>query len=255
MALWEGPPSEPAPTCVGQFPLPGPDLYGDLDEGQATCGCACGPVEGLDCGDEVEVRVYTAGACAALNPPTLNVPVNTCSAINQGQARFRVTEPTATGTGCAPQDMPSIPEPTWGVHSLACGLANPQATGCADSEVCMPALQDPFSAVCIYRGGDLACPPGYPERRLRFESFTDERACEPCTCGAPEITCNAQVDLTSDAACSFLLTSVTAGMCSDAVMPQGAKAKLDPQGQCTPSESSLTGQVTTSGVVTICCAP
>ncbi len=256
VALWEGPPTDPPASCAGPFDLEGPVMFGDLDPGQAQCACDCEAAEGIDCGTQVEIELYSpVTLCTNLSPPTELVAINGCTPLTTGQQKFGVVEPEAKGGTCAPVEAHDLPAPKWGMRAVACGSTASSGDGCEGDQVCAPELADPFTASCIYRAGDVSCPLGFSDRRVRYEGFTDTRACGACSCEPPVAQCNAEVDLTTNG-CSILLETVTSAQsCSGALTPEDAHATVMPSGECAPSPSELAGEVTPDGAVTFCCLP
>jgi hypothetical protein len=94
------------------------------------------------------------------------------------------------GSGmCAGQRGPDVkPAPSFSRTGLACSGAT-AGGGCAGGQ-CLPIPSAPLEGkLCVFRAGDVACPGGYTaNRRVYYQSITDNRTCTACGCGAPQCT-------------------------------------------------------------------
>jgi hypothetical protein len=107
-----------------------------------------------------------------------------------------------------------------------------------------------------------ACPDGYPNRYIFGDSYTDTRACAPCTCGVPEgSACSSEVSVYADGACSDPVGSVmatsSAPACADlsTSSPLGSKTGTQPvyqPGTC-PAIGGPTGDVCYDELTVFCC--
>ena len=97
-----------------------------------------------------------------------------------------------------------------------------------------------------------------------YDGFKDDRACEPCSCGAPEGSfCQAWMTAYADGACSspIVAGNVWSGgsTCHDVTPPGaavGSKLAIAAQynaGACKPSGGTMSGEVATTGSHTVCC--
>jgi hypothetical protein len=126
--------------------------------------------------------------------------------------------------------------------------------------VCAAVPESGFhSSPCVQHDGDVACPAGaYTEKYVEYASFTDNRDCTACTCGAPAgVTCEGvDVFQSADSTCSGLSTTLQGPLpCQQAAFIR-ADVKFVPAatgGSCQPSPVTATGAATPTGAVTFCC--
>jgi hypothetical protein len=156
----------------------------------------------------------------------------------------------------------TIPPSGWSARARLCApAATPAASGCDAGEVCAPVTALPFQTqtYCIARSGIQTCPTSYPAQRIYYQSFTDTRACSPCTCGpASGATCSGgSVNFYGAPTCSGGVTPMSVpeacgslggarvGIFSDAATPSG--------GRCVPDGGAPVGGFQGATPTTICC--
>ncbi|HMR76749.1 MAG TPA: hypothetical protein PKD61_16625 [Polyangiaceae bacterium] len=150
-----------------------------------------------------------------------------------------------------------MPTPTWTQETRICSGATPAAGSCAPGQTCLPQPGAPYD-VCVYRSGNMACPAGYTKKSTVYDGFADTRSCSTCSCGAASSKCGGSVRFTSG--CSgFVITHTSVSGCA---IPAGgvnistahwAHYAPDPSGTCPASTPTLTGAITPTGEVTVCC--
>lgn len=154
-----------------------------------------------------------------------------------------------------------IPSPSWKTYATACqGMAH----GTCDAALCVPGRTAEFQ-LCVEREGIHDCPSdGYTKQFVVYDGFKDDRACEPCSCGAPEGSfCQAWLTVFANGACTspVVAGNVWSGgnTCLDVTPPGaavGSKLALEPTynaGTCKPSGGTLSGEVALTSSHTVCC--
>jgi hypothetical protein len=147
---------------------------------------------------------------------------------------------------------------------VTCGGFEPGPDACEAGAVCVPDPDaDANGGICYSSEGDVACPAGYPTKQLFFTGFEDTRDCpNSCSCSA------------SGAVCTVSITGYASDNC---VSAQGAKSTdsggqvcaassnvvqsirpgnvtVKNAGTCSPGAANLSGDVETTGAVTVCCS-
>ncbi len=178
-----------------------------------------------------------------------------------------IAQPT-NGSCLATGGEPSGLTPAWGESVKACSAAETLG-GCGAGETCVPRPASPYEPrACIGRAGDHACPSGaFSQKSLAFASFTDDRDCSSCSCGAPAGgTCKLLVSLFSNAApntCTTLLTTLESNSCVNLagnpalVGSRSATVMNAPTGGSCPVTGGgvPSGGVTPTSPTTFCCLP
>lgn len=180
-----------------------------------------------------------------------------------------------TEGGCAPSiTIPPGPppgpsdSPTWSTSVLECGASHGGVCG-SPGEICAPDLPPPPQGfqVCIAAGGDHECFDQYPNRFVTYRDFKDERACTPCTCGAPTgSVCTGAISIYGDNACGaqppVLVLSVWSNgeKCGDTLSGAGLASKMASPltytaGMCDPGGGEPTGSLQLIDPKTYCCRP
>jgi len=182
-------------TCGGNYPVVETQSLRDTVGAvpPATCGCSCGPVQGMvpadACPLPFEVQVYTGVQCS--NTAFDSFEFSAFSDVRfyaqqfagfiYGRARTRPSQPSGT---CAPNPSVTIePAPPPPPRAL-CIASDVVDQGCQAGEVC---ASEPTGGqgVCVFREGDRTCPSSYPDRSIYFSDLRDTRTCSACTCEAP----------------------------------------------------------------------
>ena len=260
-----------APVCMGTgYDRTALSLFGVINEGTATCDCDCTPPSGT-CGNSICVhRTSTSQSCIMAGIQIMDmceytVAPGTCfSAGTTGFYKPLGPQYTAT-SGCTAQPTEDIDAPAWTRRMVACEVNNPPAAGCQAQALCLPDLQTPLEAWCIYRTGEQTCPAGpFSEQTIYYEDFDDTRDCTTCTCGAATGTCTGRVDfsygnsLPQGCGNEVLLDSASYGSCvsvDGSYFAVGSPSNPQPMGSCPPMGGVLQGSVVKNGAVTVCCMP
>ncbi len=253
--LWTGDEAD-APHCSD---LPGaPDEvysgHGELNAPTHCDACACAPPTG-SCGLPTTLTASAAN-CAGDGPGVTHTPFDpppkwddTCTSANAippGKLcggvpcvqSVTIAPLMLKENECVPIQPPNIqPPPTWNKFARACaGLAPVPCS--THNEVCVSPAPGPEFKQCIFILGDSGyaeCPHEYPERRVFYKSFTDNRTCPACTCGSPKgSTCTGSIEFFSDAACG--VPSVVPSFSIDATGP--ACFDIKPAGAALGSKSA-----------------
>jgi hypothetical protein len=240
-------------------------LLGALDEGGATCDCACSEPASMSCPSTVEIRRRSVGAVPAgcvflsASSPDYTVSSGSCTGTLTDGYYYGSRKPEFSSGNCTPLPSTDIDAARWTRRMVACETNDREAAGCESGAQCLPDLVSPLEAWCIYRAGTHECPTGpYDQRTIYYEDFQDGRACSTCTCGAPSGTCEGYVDFMTGAGCGTTrVERVDLGGCYELNNgPAGVKAApgpVMPEGECAPSGGVLQGSVQRIGAVTVCC--
>ncbi|MEZ4220317.1 MAG: hypothetical protein R3B13_05250 [Polyangiaceae bacterium] len=233
--------------------------------GTSTCPtCTCDAATGTHCG--WDALLYNNTGCTGGVKPYVFEGYGTC--LNVGEQLFGPKSvklnglPRVVGGSCAPSSsgQKAFPSPSFPDDVRVCRAA--AGAGCSGSEICAPPNTE--GAYCISRDGDVACPGGY-SKRILYRSWQDGRDCVPCTCGAPTGTvCNS-------ASAPSLFTSQTSCGSGEIVLSSSCSAiPIDPTygtfatrmtlhsssgATCAPSGGTVSGAVTPTDPVTVCCKP
>jgi hypothetical protein len=174
-----------------------------------------------------------------------------------------VDPPQAIGGACTPMAVgqETKPGPPWPWGTLARGCAEEPSNECKLDNL-------PSSGAYAYcvrlDKADDECPSDYKERHELFQDVDDQRACAPCTCGAPQGgSCAMKLAAFSDEACGSKVGSAYASsnegpVCFDvpdgtALRSKSAEQTFSAPGTCAQSGGAPTGQVVPAKPVTWCC--
>lgn len=262
IALYQGAIGTPPPACPADYPITEHNVGQDLVAG-GTCDCACSTPTGVTCGP-VDTDQHSTLICNTLNPvPLATFPPAQCVpvTINPNRRFIRASVPSVTGGTCTASPLSNLETPAFQIVNRACGGATVVTTGCEVGEVCAPDPDADFqSRLCIVLAGDNACPTGspYDQRTLAFGDFTDNRACEGCTCQGAQGTCPGSLQFLDD--CTdppIFVDSVSTGLCAEITNSPGAGsfAPGTPLADCQPSAGTTVNTATETDPVTICCLP
>jgi hypothetical protein len=278
--LYLGPDEGSAPPCPAAAPAEQLTGHADLIVPEGKCpSCTCGPSTGA-CGLPTSITAHAApcnqgGIATPSDPPA--AWDGTCAADNAipagltcGPKGVPCVQSVTVGAmsvideSCMPQAPttgPEIPSPTWATFGRACGF-----DPCDAGHLCVRSAPEGFRQ-CVAWPGDHACPDqAYPDRVVLYETFTGERACTECQCGAPEGGyCTSMISLFADDACGVPLPTVGAwsvdSKCVE-IAPYGAalgaKSATPPifhAGTCQATGGELAGSIEPSGPTTFCCEP
>jgi hypothetical protein len=260
IAVHTGPDDGTDVACSGSYGAELGEFHVGLVPGNAICNCECGAAQNIQCTSSANV-CYASGCVQACFGSDGTLPPGQCTAIPSSiDEKAKVSDPAPTNVGsCAPQSSHVLPTPTWATAVTACGGAAPSKRDCDDGDVCAPLPADPFQQTCIYRGGEHDCPEGfYTAKQLAYTDFTNTRSCSPCACGIATSQCNGNV-IFAQSNCTVLLQTIPAGNCADKNLagsyPTFARYTPAPSGSCQASGGVLSGSVTPTSPITLCCAP
>jgi hypothetical protein len=275
IALYAG--SGARPVCGVGFQSAPVDQNDTLSVTPATCSCACGTPQGVQCGaSAVTFSNETNGMAGCNLAPCFSTTLTPgkCTTIDALTACISVTGVAMTATAsmpqggsCAATPSTTLPPTPWGTNTRACAeSAAVQATDCAAGSFCAPRPQSPFDATaCIAKTGNVVCPAtSYTVRHVYFGGLDDERACSACTCG-PVVgaSCANSGNIDLDVYAS------TNGTCDGGAISYALPASCDPvqepadfllrvtlaSGSCTASAVAATGTATATQPTTYCCLP
>jgi len=134
---------------------------------------------------------------------------------------------------------------------------------CAQSNgTCVLLPAEPlFAKVCVWKDGDVACPPDFPSKNLVYQGWDDTRDCGGCDCGLDPLvsTCFPLVGLYGDTFCGDGgATDVIPGEC--AVVSSNNQSYsyellgFDAQGECSGVNTPPIGGVFPVETQTVCCS-
>jgi hypothetical protein len=241
-------------------------LFGEIDEGEAVCGCACNTPSNMTCGSSVEIyRAPTTPACVVQigASPAYTVSTGACTG-TLATGRYTPRAPTLSGGACTPEPTVDIEAAAFARRMVACETTDSDPAGCDTAELCVPELVSPLETFCIYRVGTHSCPSGpYSELTVYYDDLADDRSCTTCTCGALTGSCEGEVVFSESTRCPPLtvdvIERVSYGDCvvidSSHTNPKASATSITPQGACPPSGGVLEGSADGEGAVSVCCMP
>ncbi|MEZ4300396.1 MAG: hypothetical protein R3B70_35955 [Polyangiaceae bacterium] len=160
------------------------------------------------------------------------------------------------------EPIPSDPPFTWEITALGCVQEERVERKECDPYEFVPFPEDGF--LLCFETDQEVCPTGYEPSFTFYHDADDDRACTPCSCGAPSgNTCSMQVSAYSDAGCvselgAAVVSSTDPEVCFD--LPDGTalgskRAALveKTDGACAPSGGEVTGSVQAKEPVHMCC--
>jgi hypothetical protein len=270
--LWQGsePPGDAFCQENGTLDSIASGHFGAIADRPQCADCLCGPPAGVLC--STARLTFSASSNCSSPGSQLSIPSNICQAflLSSVDARsFRWEAAPAVGGACQPTTDGSsvIPPLRWSQYAEVCVPPLPGG-GCATG-VCVPRPASPFAAgICIVHPGDLACPSNYPQRYVYYQASLDTRACTECSCTSPSgAACSGSVTVGSDALCGADRSTVqTIGSCgtlgADPSPPSppflqsrsGFYSEGSASGgSCTASGGAVTGTVSETDPITICC--
>ncbi|MDC3956119.1 hypothetical protein [Polyangium jinanense] len=240
----------PSPACPESFPTLLVDVRDDIAAEPAACGCSCG-APSVDCGNLLLLYHQSCGAPVGLD--VASGPPNTCLDSTPKQNSVHAYFNEVMGP-CTPAPTTTLPEPSSQSAVRACGGASTDGV-CEDGLLCVPEPVTPFR-ICVVRGGEHPCPPGYPDRAIHYEGVNDTRACTECTCGAPaDAKCSASVQGYSDACATATSALVTDDQCTSSFSYYTyTTPEVTEPGACPPGTVEPTGTVELADPITFCCS-
>lgn len=279
--FWIGP-SGDAPPCSDLGLSEGSVGYADPIAPSTCPSCSCSPA-GCELPESMHVSAAKCANADGAASIAFDAPASwegTCSTdgaisgglqCNGGPCVQSLTIAAANVAPCKPvaDAEPVIPPVAWGTVARECVIWPISGEGCETGEACVPVPGGGYAA-CLYRYGDhasdvgFACPAEYPRSLVVYSSYVDNRACEPCECGAPDGSCQALVSVFKDGACNQVAASVMVsaeqGACVDLLNGTALGSKsaffiVDQPGSCAPSGGGPAGGLATADPVTLCCQP
>ena len=262
--VWSGPAGSTPPNCPTDTPHPGHGYLDTPPDSVSCSACSCGPSQG-----------------GCFQPSQMTANNTACPADAPGVQHVIFDPPTVwDGTCTAKNPVPSADSLTVSLAQLApnsqCGASGVTVTDVQGGKTIAVACSSPSNVpdgkcpggtVCAYDkmpgfllciaefSGDVACPEGWPNKRLYYD---DHYLCK-CSCGDPVgETCSTTITAYEDGACTKPLGSaaVSAGKpaaCVD-VPPGsafGSKSATPPAyiaGTCAP-------KLEKNHPWTLCCMP
>ncbi|HZO14082.1 MAG TPA: hypothetical protein VFB62_12510, partial [Polyangiaceae bacterium] len=226
--------------------------------------CECGSIQGVAC-SSAQLRCYTGTSCSG-SFGGISANQTGCQA-NASQAYLRCTmfsQPQASGGSCpATGGVPTVPPP-FTFENHACQVADVGA-GCDSDEVCVPRGAAPYDApICIAQAGEASsCPSGWSGLTVAYETFTDDRGCNACSCSVSQADCSGAFftvyDLDNCANGGDGTTTVSSSSCDDVTIyfdnGSGSVAYTEPtaSGNCSPGGGEPAGSVMPGTPTSYCC--
>ena len=256
---WEGPFVVGDACAANSYGVELVGLFDGLEPGQPNCACQCGAPD-VTCSNSMSVIGYAAGNCAN-GQGANNIGPNEC--YNTFAASHGLSLGNATATCGQGNVVEDIPEPTFDVSLLGCGLTEPAEGMCDPGSLCAPDPIEFEGGVCFSTPGDVTCPAGYPDKTVYATGYEDTRMCaDSCSCSSTGATCRVSVTgYASDNCVSAQgAISVNSGD-EECVAVSQAVQSIRPgnvvvqnAGACTPQgEVATSGEVVSTGQLTVCC--
>jgi hypothetical protein len=215
-------------------------------------------------------KTIPAGAMCNGKPCVQSITVS-APVVNEQGCQAHPHAPAQPPPGAKPQsehaEKPGkLPDPPpEATVASACAPPSPWPVCKGDEpKACVP-KPGPEFATCVRQAGDVACPEGWPVRRLFFDEMADGRTCSDCACSAPTASvCRVRISVASDATCSgdpvqgVMVTSAKPKSCLDlppgvALESKAAAFIAYEPGACAPIGGEMVGDVLPSGPMTFCC--
>jgi hypothetical protein len=250
---WQGPvqiataPDEAAlPSCPFISSLVHADLTGASD-----CACTCGVDPASKC--SAYTNLYPDGANCGGVTQGVSLPAETCHSINTFGLDSGEVVWQPMGDPCVAMGLAQPTPAEWSMHTLLCAAS---ATPMGDGSVCATPLSGFDPLICIYADGEGECPSEFPMRHQHYKNYRDERSCTPCSCSGG--ACGGDVVVTpGDSNCSPMNTitippeecKLVSGLSS---MPSAIYV-AEATGTCAATGGEVTGEVTPSEPLVVCC--
>lgn len=254
--------------CPSSYDTP-VDLLEGVSASPAQCGCTCPGVDvAPTCPAPQQATLQMGDAlCQGPTPVTLNnaaaCNVGSGEAFGNGgwvYAKVTCNVPGPQGGTCkAPAPTTAVAAPTYAHQGRVCSPAAAPGA-CQNGDPCLPSVGGPWG-LCVAHDGDVACPNGYPQRRVVATSVTDTRGCTACTCGLSAMCDNPTLALYGDTQCANANTKLSANQaCASTNLNYVFYASWALYGNvksaaCPASAVNPTGTVTLKNPRTVCCRP
>jgi hypothetical protein len=281
------PADEESPACAGTYDQALEVKFSDLQT-SGSCDCECGTASGLDCTDATiqgwngsdgscETNVCDlvsggggGGGCVA---DAMQIPPESASSCSplpvtiKNANRIRAASFGAVvGGSCASPTTEKSLDAAFAKQHVLCGAE--QNTLCGSGESCAPVPEEP-SQICIAQTGEHECPSGdFTERELVFSGFDDLRTCDAagCSCSAPTGSCGGDINIRSGSefSCGSVLDTLepssgpfagSANLCDGTASSFNIQflPNLSNRSCQAGGEGDVVGEVTGTGVTTVCC--
>lgn len=237
------------PTCGGTYPTPIAMLHEGLDIADSTCGCTCsGPSPGCS----GSIVTYDDLGCEGSTSAALPADPGECIGIIATIPSIGVVQFGGAVQACEPTASQELGAWSWANDVAVCGTAE-AAPSCGDG-VCAPVPDGPITTSCIYRDGVHECPNEDYDALHRFHAdAADSRTCSDCECQLAAPNCAPQLWLSDDVAACSDPEGPFAPMCVGLGDHDAAYWLPTDPGDCAAGPTSLRGDVTPTGTVTVCC--
>jgi hypothetical protein len=258
VAIIEGAPGDPAPSCDAGFPEHELTAFDELSAPNPVCTCSCTAPANVTCTSATLIRAFFAGC---FNPTDTYSNVSSCQNISGGSGLWLATGNVPNNLSCTPSFTSNVPNASFASRFTMCGGASSFGVCDGENESCVPKpAAETDGRVCIYATGDLMCPDNsaYTERSVYYDGFTDTRECTTCTCGAIVAQCSGTLML-ANSPCGGQLgvnTTLSAGSCTNVTFDPASASSWNQTGStasCPSSGGAPTGSAAPVDPVTVCC--
>lgn len=258
---WQATPAdaEPAP-CGAAYPDHATAGFASLVAPPAECTCSCEDPVGVICDSSMALRVFEGDPTCSGTGTTTQIFSGICNNFGEIVAanRYWLTEPLeASGGSCEPSSSLQKSEPYFETRVTVCSGAETFPGGCATNRVCAPRPEQADAPLCVWQAGEHECPAAYPEQRVLYGDWEDQRDCEACTCGPPVGLCDAAVVNLLANPCNPPVVAVLPadGQCRQVGSAVESTTLMlgQPNAFCTPSPGQPTGEAIGIDPVTLCC--
>lgn len=217
----------------------------------AECQCGTGAMQGGTCVSVAEGYVTTdCSGSVAMIPQCGSTSAYT---------KIKVPTPVLDGGPCTyANPSKTLPDASFAAVYVACGLPSPIA--CEGRSDCtkVPAPEVPFTKVCVFKEGDVACESeDYGVRVVTYKKITDTRDCSTCD-GKGSGDCTTGYGFNGNQlACQTALTTATATAGTACVTAGGIylnKLFAPNNVTCTVTDGGKpVGEAKSEEPITICC--
>jgi hypothetical protein len=278
---WEGyqrlatlahPAASTTPCADGSMPT----AFVHAPGGPAVCeACSCGGVTGASCSLPTLAWWVNSSSCNGSPTNVFNPGDTSCHALPgsytcfggcANDARSSIGSPAALvgAASCPPAGGAATIPPAWGFDDHVCPVAAQTGGGCDAGSVCIEKASAPYDGpACISQPGDVKCPGEWPTRIDAYQSGTDSRGCDACSCDPAGVACAgdkftvyddnfcsmagaAPVDLVGNS-CPSMQNHVD----NDSGSYRATAATLT--GDCTAGGGQPIGEIVPTGAVSFCC--
>jgi len=249
-----------AATDCGALAPSGLSLHRGLEASGDGCSCMCESPTGAVCA--ASAVLWQNGTCTGGS-----------SSVESGCFDFSNTyriggvatvNPTLAQPGACAATVAGAPAAaSWNRTADFCESPT-TGGGCSGGQVCVPRAPAPLDDVaCVSREGEHACPASFPDQRVYFSTFDDDRSCttDACSCGAPAgEVCEVFVALYVNNSCSGTPanTYLLDGTCHATGLGYGDRGSARfiggvTGGACPAAGSGVEGDVAPAEPHTVCC--